>query len=213
MGRSGDGLTGPSSWRAEARATVQTVRDLAMTLYDISRYLHVVAAMSLLLTFGLEWIGVVRLREAATAEQARAWFSVLAAGRSIGPATLAAIVLPGLYMAWEVWGFVGWIDVALGAVALMAALGAHNGIRLANIGKEVGNATGPLPAPLVARLRNPLFLVSLRSRLGIILGTVYLMTSKPDVLGSLLTIGIALAAGLAWALPAWTWGRQEERPA
>jgi hypothetical protein len=60
-------------------------------------------------------------------------------------------------------------------------------------------AAGPLPAPLVTRLRNQLFLVSLRSRVGIVLGTVYLMTGKPDLPSSLLTVGVALAAGLAWA--------------
>jgi len=183
-----------------------------VSLYDVSRYVHVVGAMGLFLTLGLEWTGVARLRDADTADQARAWFSVLAVGRRIGPATLAAVLLPGLYMAWAVWGFVGWVDVALAAVALMAALAAHNGIRLSNIAQELGEATGPLPPRLAARLRNPLFLASLRSRVGIVLGTVYLMTGKPDLICSLLTVGVALGFGLAWALPAWG-RRPEERPA
>ncbi len=182
-----------------------------MSLYDVSRYLQVVGAMGLFLSLGLEWTGLARLRETATAERARAWFLLLAVGRRIGPATLAAILLPGLYLAWEVWGFVGWINVALGAVVLMAALAAYNGIRLSNIEKEVGDATGPLPAPFLARLSNPLFLVSLRSRVGIVLGIVYLMTGKPDLVGSLLTIGIAFAAGLVWALPAWMRRGPQER--
>jgi len=167
--------------------------------------------MGLFLTLGLEWIGVARLREATTAEQARAAFSLLGVGRRIGPVTFAAILLPGLYMAWEVWGFVGWINVALGAVVLMAALAAHNGIRLSNIEKKVGDATSALPAPFLARLSNPLFLVSLRSRVGIVLGIVYLMTGKPDLVGSLLTIGIAFAIGLVWALPAWLRRGPQER--
>lgn len=182
-----------------------------MLLYDISRYLHVVGAMGLFLTLGLEWFGVARLREAATSEQARAGFALLSVGRRIGPLTFVAILLPGLYMAWATWGFVGWISVALGAVVLMAALAAHNGIRLSNIATEVGDAGGPLPATLMARLHNPLFLVSLQARVGIILGTVYLMTGKPDLVGSLLAIGIGFAAGLVWAAPALLRPRPAER--
>src|SRR5262249_38888980 len=133
------------------------------------------------LTLGIEWTGVARLRGAETAEQARAWFSLLAVGRLIGPATLAAVVLPALYMAWATWGWPAWVVVSLVALALMAALGAHNGIRLANIARDLGGAMGPVPAPIARRLRSPLFLGSLYSRLVIILGIVFLMTTKLDL--------------------------------
>jgi mono/diheme cytochrome c family protein len=172
-----------------------------MLLYAVANYLHVVGSMAYFFTLGIEWTSVARLRHAETAEQARAWFSLLAVGRLIGRATLTAVVLPALYMAWTVWGWPAWIIVSLVALGLMAALAAHNGIRLANIERDLGQAIGPLPVLIAQRLTNPLFMASLYSRVVIILGIIFLMTAKPDLGFGLLPAepGVPTAGGDAVA--------------
>jgi hypothetical protein len=45
-------------------------------------------------------------------------------------------------------------------------------------------------------LRSPILVVSLRVRLAIVLGVVFLMTVKPSGVASLLVMALALAVGL-----------------
>src|SRR5207244_8538034 len=94
-----------------------------MTLYLLAVFLHVVGALGLFVAMGLEWVIVVRVRRAGTAEQARDWLGLLnqshdgtympcrsqACGFHLGfglgvirwlsPASMAAILLAGIYMA------------------------------------------------------------------------------------------------------------------
>src|SRR5437016_2605354 len=51
------------------------------------------------------------------------------------------------------------------------------------------------------QLRNALLLASVHGRAGILLGILALMKFKPDVVGSVLTIVVALLLGVVSALP------------
>ena len=178
-----------------------------MTLYSVALFLHIVGALGLFVALGLEWTSLLHLRRATTAEQAREWLKLLGLVRRVGPASLAAILLPGLYMAATVWGGRAWIGVGLAAMLLLPPLGALNGLRLAAIGREVAAASGLLSPGLGARLRHPLLWVSIQTRAAIALGIVFLMTVKPDLAGALLTIGTAIILGLASTAPAWVRAR------
>ena len=174
-----------------------------MSLYAIALFLHVVGAMGLVATLALEWMAVARLRRAGAVEEVRDWLGILAPGRAVGPAFLVALLLAGVYLSAVRWGAVGWVVVGLGALVLYAGLAAYNGIPLAGVGREVAAGPGPLPPALGARLGDPLFVASVRSRAALLAGAVFLMTLKLDLDGSLATAGIALALGLASAYPAW----------
>jgi hypothetical protein len=50
-------------------------------------------------------------------------------------------------------------------------------------------------------VNHPILWISNQTRVAIILGLVYLKIAKPDLGGSLLTIGVAIVLGLASALP------------
>jgi hypothetical protein len=80
---------------------------------------------------------------------------------------------------------------------------------MAPIGQSVAAESGPIPSTLRQRLDDPLLWASLRIRTAITLGIVFLMTVKPDLLGSLLTIGLAAVLGLVFSLP--TRGHKEEK--
>jgi hypothetical protein len=181
-----------------------------MTLGTVALYLHILGAMGLVVALGLEWVVVARLRTAETAEQARTWLGLTAVQRRLGPAALAAILIPGLYLAATGWGGAGWIVVGLAALLLIAAFGAFNGIRLAAIGPALAAETGDLSPERAEQLRDPRFVVSMHARVAIVLGVVFLMTAKPDLLGSLLVVGGALVLGVASALPAWVRQRARE---
>jgi hypothetical protein len=82
---------------------------------------------------------------------------------------------------------------------------------MAAIGRAVTAETGPLSLTLQQLLHHPLLWVAIQTRVALALGIVFLMTVKPDLIGSLLTIGVASALGLASALP--MLGREREQPA
>ena len=174
-----------------------------MTLYGIAHYLHVLGAMGIVAALCLEWTLLLRLRTAETVEQASQWLGLASIQRVFGPASLAALLIGGLYMAATQWGGTGWITVGLLALLLIAALGAYNGIRLDRIRKSLAAHTGRLPAELQERIRHPSFVMSIQVRATTLLGVVYLMVARLDLSASLMTIGLAVVVGFASALPAW----------
>ena len=182
----------------------------SISLYSIALFLHIAGALGLFVGLGLEWASLAYLRRAATVEQAREWLSMFSAQRRLYPISWLAILIPGFYMAATAWRATAWIPTALGAVVLLVVLGAVlTGRRMAHIGQSVSAESGPVASTLRHRLDGPLLWASLRIRTAIALGIVFLMTVKPDLLGSLLTIGVAGVLGLAFSLPVLGRGREK----
>ena len=75
--------------------------------------------------------------------------------------------------------------------------GSHNGIRIVALERSLAKDGAP---SAMAQLRNPMFLVSWLTRVGIALGVIFLMTVKPGALVSVLAVVVAAAAGAALGL-------------
>jgi hypothetical protein len=133
-----------------------------MTAYQIAGYLHLVAGIGLFVALGLEWLLLVRLRDAETTDRARSWLSLTAYQRPIGLASLVTVLFAGLYMAVTAWGAVGWISTTVIALLLMMGFGAFNGLRLAPLEQALRNEHGPRTSGQLAQTRNRLLLVSKR---------------------------------------------------
>jgi hypothetical protein len=172
-----------------------------MTLYGVANYLHVLGAIGLGAVIALEWLVVLRLRSTATVEQARAWLSFTAVQQWAGPASMGSLLIAGVYMAITRWGGQGWIVVALIALVLIAGFGAMNGVPLRGLEKTLAGQTGRLSPDVQRQLRNPLFILSLHVRACIILGVVWLMVEKPDLIAAAIILGAAVLVGIASALP------------
>jgi hypothetical protein len=79
----------------------------------------------------------------------------------------------------------------------MGVLGnAVTGRRLRAIGQALKRERGPLSDALQAAMQDGRLLASLHTRVAVGLGVVFLMTVKPDLVGSLLTLGVAILVGL-----------------
>lgn len=174
-----------------------------LTLYSVALFLHIVGALGLFVALGLEWASLLSLRRAANAEQARESLKLSTPlGRLYGFSWLA-ILIPGLYMAGTAWRGVAWTIIALAAVVVLAVLGAVlTGRRMAPIGKSLASVSGSLPPTLRQQMDDPLLWASLRVRTAIALGIVFLMSIKPDLVGSLIAMTVAVVIGLVFSLPA-----------
>lgn len=157
-----------------------------MNLYSIALFLHVVGALLLFVTLTIEGVALGQLRQAGTTESARRAVGMLPLNRIVGPFSALGVLVPGLYMSITSWGWVAWIVVSLASWVVIALLGAVNGIRILALERS---------GDLLGGIRNPVFLISWLTRVGIALGVILLMTVKPDTAVSVVAILVAGAAG------------------
>ena len=143
-----------------------------MSLYSIALFVHVVGA---LLLFALLAVEGYNLRDATGGARLN---------RILGPISLVAILLPGLYMAATGPGWAPWAGVGLVSYVLIAAVGAYTGISVMR-GRMAPSAAA----------------ISWLARTGIALGVVFDMTVKPGLVGSITAVVVAVAIALIAAVP------------
>jgi hypothetical protein len=177
-----------------------------MSSYTLALFLHISGALGAGVSLGVWLLGLAALRRAQQVEQVRAvaWLIIV-----VSPLMVLSILLivgSGLTMALGTWGLrTGWIMVALSSLALMAPIGpllldARMRTILAMAGVEAG---GPIPDPLVARIHDPIMGAAARTLAAMLLGIVFLMTTKPALGEAIVAMLTALLLGLAAGLPLW----------
>jgi hypothetical protein len=167
-------------------------------------FLHIVGALGFFVTLGLEWTGLLQIKNATLPGQGLAWTGILKSKGvgGVGFVSMLTMLLTGIYMIVRVWGGVPWVIVTIGALALEIVLFvAVTGPRMAALERALGTEKGPLSQTFHTLANHPLLWISMQARVAIALGIVFLKTAKPDLTGSLLTIGVAIVIGLASALP------------
>jgi hypothetical protein len=174
-----------------------------MSVYGIAVFLHIVGALGIFAAIALDWAGLSNLRRATDTAQAREWVRLLAAPRTVGGPAALLILLSGIYLSASRWGPQGWILVALGSMVVVGALGgAIGGRRIAAIMGALPTESGRVSGRLRELLDDPALTLSLRVRTSLLLGIVFLMSTRPSWGGSLAAMGAALVLGVAAALPA-----------
>ena len=182
-----------------------------MSRYTVDIFVHVMGAIAVFVGYGSLALAVMAMRRASHAEQVRAITSTLLSTRKIGPERVSAIdviVVAGVLMI----AFTGfdmaftfqllrapWVDVAIGSFLVLAPIGLLvTNPRLHRIEDAASNEpTGPISSVLRAQTHDPLLALELGGALGILIGLIYLMTTKPGLVDSLVAMLVAVAVGLA----------------
>lgn len=171
-----------------------------MTLYTLALFAHILGAFGLMAALTIEATALRGMRSASTAEQALGSMLILRMVRVLAPASLAVILVMGLYLTASNWGWQGWIVGGLVALLLVGVVGgALTGRRIARLGPAVGRASGPLSTELRRLLRDPVLVLSSRIRIGLVLATLFLMSVKPAAIWVPVVLAIGIAAGAAIA--------------
>jgi hypothetical protein len=171
--------------------------------YHVVLYVHLVAlfigigAASVLVTC------LFQLRAARTVEAAAPWGRVASKVALLFPVAILGLFGSGAYMTSDLWTWdTGWIDVAIGALVVLAVQGPGLAERSA---KEVakalmGNGPGDLRGDALRKTRYlPLWWAEL-SAIGLVLAIVWNMTTKPGT-GSAIAAAVGgYAVGVALAL-------------
>jgi hypothetical protein len=185
-----------------------------MNDYSIALFLHIVGALGMFVALGLEWTGLSQIRSATSLDLVRGWMLILGGLRRFGFASMLATVISGIYMMLKVWGGAAWIIVTLGSLVLIIALSmVLSGPRMASIGRALAAAKGTSSTTFHSLANHPVLWISIRTRVAIALGIIFLKIAKPDLAGSVLTIGVAILLCLAPALFVPHAEGAQERPA
>lgn len=176
-----------------------------MPLYQIALFLHILGALGFFIAVGVFYAAVLGVRRAKTIGALRLWTSAAAGvSRILFPISFLVIVIAGIYMVVTVWGErAPWAGVALVAFIVLA-IGATiiQGRRMAALGQSVvvPSESAPVTGAVWIQAHDAVTWVAVNASAAFAIGIVYLMTLKPDVIGSLIALGIALVVGLTFGL-------------
>ncbi len=172
-----------------------------MTIYSTVLFIHVVSAIGLFIALAAEGAIFFRIRTAQSVDETRFFVGVFQRLRIIAIPSLLGILAGGLYLASK-WGRgTFWIPSALGATLLILLIGGFvTGIRIARLKKVLSSTENDVSIEaLSAMTKDTALLLSYGLRVGLGLGIVFLMTAKPDLLGSLGAVAAGCGAGLLGA--------------
>lgn len=183
-----------------------------MNIYSITAlFLHIVGALGVSVAVGLEWTGLQQLRSAVLPEQVRTWMGIFKSVRKVGFISMLATIITGIDMVVTYWGAKPWIIVTMGSLILVMALAqVLTAPRMASVGRALAAEQGSVSQTFRNLINSPILLMSIQTRAAVVLGIIFLKIAKPELAGSLLTIGVAIVLGIASALPRFRTARAHE---
>jgi hypothetical protein len=177
-----------------------------MTNYTLALFLHIIGVLGLFTAIGLEWMTMFGMRRARLAVQVQEWTGVYAILGRVFSISAALILLSGLYMVHEAWGNgTAWTGIALIVLILLGAAGGGFIVpRLRAIHRAAEAApAGAVPDSLRVLILDRILWTSVQLSAALAFGVVYLMTIRPEIGGSLVTLVVAVVIGLAVSQPTW----------
>jgi uncharacterized membrane protein len=176
-----------------------------MSLHTLLVFVHVTSAITLSAGNLLSLFGLLALRRAQRVEQVRAILGLLTQSEPVSAIALVLTPVAGLALTVTSWGWHnGWITVALGSFVLLLSMGVITGTRRGAIARLVREMSdGPLPASVEQRIHDPLLGTAVYMIVALLVGIIFLMTTKPALDGSLIAIVVSVLLGAAASLRLW----------
>jgi hypothetical protein len=175
-----------------------------MDAYSVVLFIHLLGLLIAAMAASVAFYAALQLRQAATPSEAARWGRLI---RSVVPAfPVATLTLlgSGAYMTQGHWSWrTPWIDAGIAGLALIAACG--SGIE-AGRGRALERELGTAGMSARARrlLRDPYAWSAKVTTLTLMLGVMFVMSTKPGGLGSAVTIVVAVVVGPLAAVPFWS---------
>lgn len=175
-----------------------------MSIYTIVLFVHIVGAIGYFLSVG-SWLFILMgLRRAQRVEEVRALMHMNDLSRALGSGSGLMLLIAGLYLALSAWSLLtSWILIAL--ISLLLILPANAVLltpRTNALVKQLEHSApeGKISLALWKHIHNPVLWTTSQTTTVLLLGIVFLMTTKPNLAGSLIVMPVALALGLLSSL-------------
>lgn len=146
----------------------------------------------------IEWLCIINIRKADAIDRIKESVFNYSKVGIIGDIAAVLILIPGIYMMVVVWDDARWgIFGLLGLILIGLIGGIVTGRKMKKIRKII-KMENKSSQELGKLLQNNSLWFSIKMRTAIFLGVIFLMTVKPELAGSIITIAISIILG---ALP------------
>jgi tetrahydromethanopterin S-methyltransferase subunit C len=99
------------------------------------------------------------------------------------------------------WEWTAWVIIGLVLLIVLSVLGTVQGKKIGMVVRSLNKDDEPLPDESKMKLTNPLFLRAFKLRFMTAAGIIFIMTTKTDWVGSIISIVIAFIVGYFIGLP------------
>jgi hypothetical protein len=163
-----------------------------MTMRSLALFTHVLGMLALFVALAVEWAAVELLRTTDHARPSPFASSLLRKLPTFTAIAVALILASGIELAVQ-FGLLRspWVGVSFAAMVLMGGLG---GAALRPLIRSLGSG-GDATGAWRRHASNSFLRLSLRARIGVGLGIVYVMVTKPDLFESTAIIALGLLIG------------------
>ncbi len=168
-------------------------------MYQIALFIHVLGVLCLMGGHTLIHASLEVMRRARQVERVRDWLALAAGLDRFMPFFALTVLVPGIFMAWTAWGWTTpWIDVSLLLFLVMAILGPILLGRRFSALNQLVKATPPgtIEAPLAAQMQACSLWTIENTFTSLLLAILFLMTVKPNLLGTVIVVSIGFVVGL-----------------
>ena len=172
-----------------------------MSIYSIVLFLHIIGAIGYFLGIGILLFILLGLRRAQRVEHVRPLIHLNDLSAPVSAASAVLLLVTGLYLALTAWSLLtSWILVALISLLLMvptsaALIAPRRSAIVKQLAREAPD--GELSRALERHIDDPVLATVCTTVAALLLGLVFLMTTKPNLVGSLIVMVVALLLGLA----------------
>lgn len=171
-------------------------------LYNVVLFLHILGAVIMFMAISILALSMLSLLHAKETEDVKRWSGLAVKTDALFPLSTLIIIVPALYLVFSTWGWgIAWINVSLAALLGTSFLGPIINLRrLKGILAAAEAETDSVPSSdLVRKVRDPVLWNSVSIMSMLVFGILFLMAVKLPLVGSLITMAIALVAGLVLA--------------
>jgi hypothetical protein len=169
-----------------------------MSWYTLALFAHIVGVLTLFVSLAVQWLSTLRVRHAGSIAQVREWSGLAGGLGRLAPISGVLILGAGIYMTVISWSVLTtWVDVSIGAMVIMMILGMGVvGRRLKAIQRAASEAlTNEIDATLQTSVEDPALWVSMQMAVAVALSIVFMMTTKPSLTISVISVLVSLALG------------------
>lgn len=172
-----------------------------MNLYTLVLFVHVLGAIGYCISIAALLFVLLGLRRAQHVEQVRALLHVNDWSAPLGAASALLLLAAGLYLALAQWSLLTpWILVALISLLLIVptvaiVVAPRRGAIVKQLAREAPD--GEISLDLRQRLHDPVLFGVVQTVAALLVGFVFLMTTKPNLAGSVIVMLVALLLGIA----------------
>ena len=171
-----------------------------MNIFTLVLFIHVLSAIALFIAIAFEGAVVLRLRAAENIEQLRESAGASRRlGAIYGPAVLGILVC-GMYLAFQLHIRAAWVPLAFLGTLLMAIVsGIVPGIKMSRLRKALAQSD-PSFENLRGVARSNALVVSYGFRAGLAVGILFLMSTTPGLVPSIVVLAVASILGIFFGL-------------